>query len=168
MSNLYIGNAICFAGSVIMAAMGMIKDKKRFLIAQSIMNVFFIAGNLFLGGYSGAIANGCTMLRNIVCLRWTLNTPLKLVFIFIQLAMTAATKSQSVLLWLPVIGAGIFTWYMDTDNMKLLKIIIIITQMMWLVYDIYILNYATVPFDIAACITNSVSLYRLSKAEKPE
>ena len=166
--NIIIGNAICFMGSVIMAAMGLIKDKKKFLIAQSGMNVFFIVGNLFLNGITGAIANACTMARNIVCLKWNLNTPLKILFISLQIVLTIIARPASMLMWLPIFGTCIFTWFLDTENAVLLRILIIVTQMMWLVYDIHIINYATVPFDVAACITNSFALAGIVKKQHSE
>ena len=163
MNLLIIGNAICFAGSVIMTLMGLIKNRRRFLAAQSCMNVFFIAGNLCLGGISGAIANAVTMTRNLVCLKWNLNKVLKIFFITVQILLSICFGQTGIIALFPIIGACVFTWFMDTDNMVLLKAIIIGSQLLWLVYDISIRNYATVPFDIATCITNAVALSILIK-----
>lgn len=149
-----------------MTLMGLIKDKKRFLLAQCGMNVFYIAGNLCLGGISGAIANLVTMLRNIVTLRWKLNVPIKLLFIALQLGLTLYFGVSGVVMWLPVAGVLLFTWFIDTENMALLKVVVIISQMLWGIYDLSIKNYATFPFDIATCITNGIALCSLLKAKK--
>ena len=168
MTNILIGNAICFLGSIIMVLIGFIKERKKFLLAQGGMNAFFIVGNLFLNGISGAIANACTMLRNIVCLKFKMNVPIKLFFIGLQVALTFCFGADSIIMWLPILGAGVFTWYMDTDNMTLLKAVTIGGQLCWLIYDIYILNFATVPFDIAACITNTIALVAIIRNGKIE
>lgn len=66
-------------------------------------------------------------------------------------------------MWLPVIGVCIFTWFMDSENMALLKVIVIASQLMWAVFDYSISNFATVPFDLASVVTNFVSLIGIIK-----
>ena len=166
MKTLLIGNALCFAGSTIMTLIGFIKDRKRFLAAQCGMNSIFIAGNLFLGGISGAVSNFVTMLRNIICLRYEITVPLKILFSALFIGLTAAFGCNSIIMWLPVIGNCVFTWYMDTENMVLLKLIVIGSQIMWGIYDLSIYNYATVPFDIAAVITNAAAIAAIFKERK--
>ena len=166
MNTLLIGNALCFIASIIMTLMGFIKNKRRFLITQSGMNAVFIAGNLTLGGISGAIVNLVTLIRNFVCLKFDLTKPLKLLFIALQIGLTVYFGCDSIIMWLPVIGACLFTWFMDTENMVLLKVIVIASQLMWAVYDFSIVNYATVPFDLAAAVTNTVSVFAILRDKK--
>ena len=166
MNTLLIGNALCFIASIIMTLMGFIKNKRRFLIAQSGMNAVFIAGNLTLGGISGAIVNLVTLIRNFVCLKFDLTKPLKLLFIALQIGLTVYFGCDSIIMWLPVIGACLFTWFMDAENMILLKLIVIASQLMWAVYDFSIVNYATVPFDLAAAVTNTVSVFAILRDKK--
>ena len=166
MNKLIIGNILCFAASVIMTLMGFIKDRRRFLSAQCLMNAVFIAGNLTLGGVSGAIANAVTFIRNIVCLRFDISKALKLFFIALQLAASAYFGCSGLIMWLPIIGNCLFTWFIDSENMLLLKGTIIAAQLMWCVYDLSILNYATVPFDIAAAVTNFVSVIGILRQRK--
>lgn len=166
MNIVLLGNALSFVGSVIMILMGFIKKKNRFLLAQSGMNAFFIAGNLCLGGISGAIANAVTMTRNIVCLKWNLNRALKIFFIALQIGLILLTGTDSLIMWLPIIGNCVFTWYMDTEDMVLLKGIVIGSQLLWGIYDFYIMNYATVPFDVGTCITNAVAIVSIIRSRR--
>ena len=166
MNLLLIGNALCLIGSVIMTLMGFIKKKNRFLLAQSGMNVFFITGNLCLGGISGAVANTVTLVRNLVCLRRPMTTGLKLLFIGLQIALTAAFGSTGFIPWLPVLANCLFTWFMDSEDMVLLKIIVILTQLMWAVYDFSIANYATLPFDVATAVTNIAGILAILKERR--
>lgn len=152
-----------------MVLIGLIKEKKRFLEVQGLMNIFFIVGNLFLGGISGAIANFTTLVRNVVCIKRNLNRPLKILFITIQVALTLYFDRGGIIIWLPILGACLFTWFMDTENMLLLKIVATVGQTCWGIYDFFIINYATVPFDIAAIVTNIIAiaaLVRLRKAKE--
>ena len=168
MNIILLGNALSFIASVIMILMGFIKKRDRFLLAQCGMNAFFIAGNLCLGGISGAIANAVTMTRNIVCLKWKLNRGLKLFFIALQIGLVLLSGTDSLIMWLPILGNCVFTWYMDTEDMALLKGIVIGSQFLWGIYDFYIMNYATVPFDAGSCITNAVAMAAILKSRKQE
>ena len=166
MNRLLLGNALCFCASIVMTFIGFIKNKRRFLLAQSGMNALFIAGNLSLGGIAGAITNAVTLLRNLSGMRWKLNRTLKLVFIALQVALALVFRVSGFVAWLPIIGACLFTWFIDSEDMVLLKSIIVVTQLMWAVYDYSILNYATVPFDLAAAVTNSVSVVSILRERK--
>ena len=166
MNRILLGNALSFIASVIMILMGFIKKKDRFLLAQCGMNAFFIAGNLFLGGISGAIANAVTMTRNIVCLKWNLNRTLKIVFIALQIGLVLLSGTDSLVMWLPIIGNCVFTWYMDSEDMALFKGIVIGSQFLWGIYDFYIMNYATVPLDVCSCITNAFAMAAIMKSRK--
>ena len=163
MNTVLIGNAICFAASIIMTLMGLIKDKKRFLTAQCGMNALFAVGNYVLGGISGSIVNIVTMIRNIFCLKRKMGIGSRLIFIAVQITLTAAAGCKDIIMWLPVIANCVFTWYMFSENMILLKTIVIISQFLWAVFDFSISNYATVPFDIASAVTNVISLISLLK-----
>lgn len=168
MNPVVVGNIICFAGSIIMMLMGLIKEKRSFLSVQCGMNAVFVVGNYVLGGISGSIANAVTMLRNLFCLKYKMGLWSKLFFIILQLGLTFSAGCDNIIMWLPIIGACIFTWFMDSENMVLLKIIIIASQLMWAVFDFSISNFATLPFDIAASVTNSVSLAVILKDRKAD
>lgn len=161
MNPLLIGNALCFAASILMTVMGFIKKKRPFLAAQCGMNALFIAGNLSLGGIAGALTNAVTLLRNLFGLRMKMSTAVRLGFIALQLALALLFGVEGWISWLPILGTCLFTWFMVTEDMVLLKSVVIFTQLLWALYDYSIRNYATVPFDIFTGITNAVSIVSL-------
>lgn len=163
MNTVVIGNMICFAASIIMTLIGLIKNKKRFLTAQCGMNGLFALGNYVLGGVSGTIVNIVTMLRNIFCLKWKMKTWSKVIFIALQIGLSIAADCHGIIMWLPIISNCVFTWFMDSEDMVLLKVILIVSQILWAVFDFSIVNYATVPFDIAAAVTNTIALISILK-----
>ncbi len=163
MNTVLIGNIICFSASIIMTLMGLLKDKKKFLTAQCGMNALFAVGNYVLGGISGSIVNIVTMIRNIFCLNRKMGIWSRMFFIAAQIGLTVAAGCEDIIMWLPVIANCVFTWYMFSENMVLLKAIVIISQLLWAVFDFSISNYATVPFDLASAVTNIISLISLLK-----
>ena len=163
MNTVLVGNIICFAASIIMTLMGLIKDKKRFLAAQCGMNGLFAVGNYVLGGISGSIVNLVTMIRNIYCLKRKMGPWSRILFIAAQIGLTAAAGCKDVIMWLPVIANCVFTWFMFSEDMVLLKAIVVASQFLWAIFDYSISNFASVPFDIAAAVTNTISLIALLK-----
>lgn len=166
MSAIVIGNILCFIAATIMMLMGMIKDRIKFIEAQSVMNIVYIAAYSFLRGTSGIIVNIITLTRNIVCLKWKMTMPIKLVFILIQVALGIFFGTHGLIAWFPVIACSIFTLYMDCEDAVKLRYIIIGTQILFIFYDWSVKAYTGFAFDILATITNTISLIRLIQDRK--
>ena len=66
---------------------------------------------------------------------------------------------------MPVLAMCLFTWFLDTENVVLLKVLIVVMQLMWLVYDISIVNYVGMVVDVVSAITNTVGIFLLKKAK---
>lgn len=151
-----------------MVLTGFIKTKKKILIAQCVQYAVMGSGNFVLGGISGGIADYICIVRNLISLKWEFNLPLKIIFIAVQIGLTAFFNEAGFIGWLPVFASCIFTWCLDTKNEILLKILIIFAQAMWAIYDISIHNYSTLIFDIATAITNIVGIIMICKGKKSE
>lgn len=128
----------------------------------------FTAGNLFLGGYTGAIVNTVNMARNLLGAKDKYTKPVKIAFVILQIGLTVVIGTDSIIMWLPVIGNVIFTWIMDTENMVLLKSVSGGAQLLWAIYDFTILNYSGVPFDIAAAATSAIAVFQILQSNKKD
>ena len=67
---------------------------------------------------------------------------------------------------MPVMAGCLFTWFLDSENVVLLKAFIAVMQLMWLVYDIHLSNYVGIAVDIISVITCIVGIFR-AKAVQP-
>ncbi len=161
MSMLLLGNAVCMCGSIIMVAIGLVKSKKKILLWQCLQFGLLSVGNLLLGGISGCIADAICVVRNLVSLRREFTTPFKLLFIGLQILLTVLFNDMGLIGWLPVLAACIFTWCLDTQNEVLLKLLIILAQIMWAIYDLAIQNYATIVFDVLTVASNLAGICRI-------
>jgi hypothetical protein len=165
MNPLLIGNAISMIGCLIMVAIGFLKKKSHILIAQSVQCCFMGFGNLILGGVSGFICNIVTILRNLVFVKYPVTAKLKITFIGLQLLLSLGSMSLNVITWLPLLSASLFTWFLDTASAAKLKIVILCTQVMWLVYDLYYRNYVAAAFDIMTMCSNLIGLFMVIKSK---
>lgn len=163
MSVLLIGNIISFIGALVMVATGLIKTKKKILITQCFQYGIMGIGNLILGGITGCIANVVSILRNIVGCKIDLTLPLKIFFIIIQIIPTYFLNNMGIVGWLPTFAACIFTFFLDTKNEIVIKLLIILSQIMWGIFDFTISNFAGLTFDILTIITNFIGIFMVKK-----
>ena len=166
MNTLLIGNAVSMIGCLIMVLIGFLKRNNHILMAQCAQCLFMGAGNLILGGISGFISNVVTIFRNLVFLKLKNTVFLKVFFILLQLVLSWSSLTAGFISWLPLIAAALFTWCMDTKSAVKLKIVILCTQVMWLTYDLYYLNYVASAFDVMTMISNCIGLYMILKKSK--
>ena len=163
MNLLLIGNGISMIGCLIMVLIGFLKKKNHILIAQCVQCLFMGIGNLILGGVSGFICNIVTILRNLVFVKFRNTTFLKVLFIVLQFALSIGSLSAGFISWLPLIAAALFTWCMDTKSPARLKVCILCTQVLWLIYDLYYLNYVASAFDVITMASNVIGLFMVRK-----
>jgi len=164
MSIIVIGNAISLVGAGIMTLIGFIKNKNKILAAQCVQFVVFASANFLLGGITGVISNGVSLVRNIFCFKKWMNTPIKLGFIAIQIVLSVFANKLGFIGWLPIIAGCVFTWFIDLENDVLFKIFIIAGQIMWAIYDFYLKNFTACFFDVLCVFTNIIGIVRIKKA----
>ena len=165
-NTILLGNIVTFAGALIMVGVGLLKTKRKILLAQSVQCLIMGIGNLILGGVTGFLANMLTIVRNLFCLKKELTTPFKLGFIGLQLAVGVPFNIMGLVGLLPIIAACIFTWFLDTKSEIFLKLLIITAQVMWLIFDFTIHNYVSTLMDIFTIISNIAGIVLLQKDRK--
>lgn len=151
-----------------MVLVGFIKEKRRILSVQCIQFTLQGAANLMLGGFSGFIANVVSILRNLAFTRFKNTVWLKLFFIALQLVLSWKSLGSGFINWLPLLAAWLFTWFLDLKSEVQLKIVIISTQVLWMIYDFAHLNYVAVSFDVFTMVSNGIGIYMLLKDRKKE
>ena len=147
-----------FIGAVLMSIIGLFKNKKTIIAAQTGQITLMTAGSLLLGSIPGAVVNALSIVRNILCYNGKLTKVMKGILIFLTITVSVTFNNLGIVGFLPIIATVAFIVFMDTENVVELKWLIIVTAAMWMIHDIYIQAYSVVPFDILTIITNFVSL----------
>lgn len=165
MNTILIGNLVSGVGCLIMVGIGLLRKNSHILLAQCFQCAFMGAGNLILGGVNGFIANVVSIARNLIFVKCRTTRLLKVIFIGLQLLLSLGSMGDGLVCWLPILATALFTWFLDTKSPLTLKKVILITQVMWLTYDIYYRNYVTVTFDVMTMISNAVGFWMIKKAK---
>ena len=76
------------------------------------------------------------------------------------------SQLDSLIHWFPVISSAIYTWFLDTNKESVLKASIIGAQVLWLVYDLFYLNYTAALFDAFTILSNFIGILMVRKAAK--
>lgn len=159
--NILIGNIIALVASLIMVYTGILKNKKKIIYLQTVQIGLSVISNIVLGGISGAIINGISCIRNVLCYKGMLTTVFKILIVIISITLTLLFNNLGIIGLLPLISIVLYTLFMDTKKVITLKLLIIFTMIMWLLYDFHIKSYTSSLFDLLTIITNVIALNQL-------
>ncbi len=160
------GNIVSLVACTIMVLIGFIKNKDKIIAAQLVQFSLMAVSNFLLGALGGVVANIISIVRNIIIAKKGCSKGIKIALILIQTALSIGTVTLNPISWFPIIATSMFTWYIDTKNIFLFKWIMIITLVMWAVYDLSHQNYVSVWFDICTIISTGVSMVKIKKEQK--
>lgn len=163
MIQIIIGNVIAFIASILMVYTGYIKEKKKIIYIQTVQIGLSVLSNLFLGGYTGAIINVLSCVRNILCYKDKLGLKEKIILIILSIGISIAFNNLGWIGLLPVISTVLYILLMDIKDVCKFKYLTIVTMVMWLVYDFYIKGYVAGVFDCLCIITNAIALIQLRR-----
>ena len=165
-SNLIlIANIVAFLSSLVLVLTGLINDKKRILIGSAFQKFLACISNVMLEGYSGAIGNVIGIVRNYLCYKDKLNITVKILLTIIQALLYLIFDDFNAITLLPFLATVLYTFLMVYDAKKL-KVLTIITTILWAIYNFYIQSYAGFVFKILSIITNIIGLFKISKINK--
>ena len=159
MNNLIIGNIIALVASLIMVYSGGLSHKKKILYFQTIQIGLSIISNLVLGGISGAIINALSFIRNILCYNDKLKIKQKTIITLLATALIIRFNNLGIIGYLPLISTITYIWFMDVKNVKKFKLLIVVTMIMWFVYDLCIRLYTSAIFDFLTIIANIITIF---------
>ena len=166
MLNIIIGNIIALIASILMVISGLQKKKKTILFIQIIQITLSVISNIVLGGYTGAIINAISCIRDILCYKDKLGTKEKIFIIILAIGLTITFNNLSLIGLLPLIATIVYISFMNIKDVVKFKFLVIFSMIMWLVYDLYIKSYTSGIFDFLSIVANIIAIYQLQKNNK--
>lgn len=163
---IVIGNVVALVGSVLMAYSGIIKEKQKIIIVQTIQMLMLGLSNIILGGIPGAIINSVNCIRNILCYEEKLGFKEKMILVTISVGLSIYFNNLGIIGILPVIATVFYTMLMDMKNVVKFKVLLIFTLILWGIYDIYIKSYTSAIFDFITIGANIFSIYKIYKLKE--
>ena len=164
--SVVIGNIISLLASVLMTYSGYIKSKGKFLIVQIVQMSLSALSNFILGGTTGTIINLVNIIRNVLCYKNKLNKYSIILILTLSISLSLYFNNLSCIGLLPLLSTILYTTLMNIKDIKKFKYLTITTMLLWLIYDISILNYVSALFDLLTIGSNSIAIYQLKNIAK--
>ena len=158
---IIIGNIIALVASLLMVYSGVIKQKKKILYVQTIQISLSVLSNIVLGGIVGAIINGLSCIRNILCYKDKLGLKEKIIITILALVLSLRFNNLGLIGILPLISTITYLWLMNVKNVIKFKYLIIFIMILWCIYDFTIKSYSSAVFDFLTVITNAYSIMKI-------
>lgn len=160
---LVSGNIIGFISACLMLWVGVLKNKKKILIVQTIQMALSSLSNFILGGFTGMILNVLGCIRNIVCYKGCLTIIWKVMFIVAAIGLSVSVNNLGFIGLLPVISNVSYICFMNTKDVVKFKLLLVFTTTLWIFYDFYIQSYAYATLDCASVVAHILAIRSLKK-----
>lgn len=164
--SVVIGNIISLLASVLMTYSGYIKSKGKFLIVQIVQMSLSALSNFILGGTTGTIINLVNIIRNVLCYKNKLNKYSIILILTLSISLSLYFNNLSFIGLLPLLSTILYTTLMNIKDIKKFKYLTTTTMLLWLIYDICIMNYVSALFDLLTIGSNSIAIYQLKNIAK--
>ena len=166
MIQILIGNIIALIASILMVLSGLQKNKKKILFIQIIQIALSIISNIVLGGYTGAIINALSCIRDILCYKDKMGVKEKIIIILLAVGLSLVFNNLGWIGLLPVVATAVYIIFMNTENVVKFKMLIIFSMIMWLAYDVYIKSYTSGVFDFMSIIANIMAIWQIKRIKE--
>ena len=176
---IIIANVCSAIACIIMVAIGFLKKKEQIVIGQCFQLGFLGAGNFLFGAISGAIGNFLGVIRNLILPKSNKPMMWKIIFIVIQIVLSICFYTSTIegytgdnvaalkiIYWIPVLYTIILTAVLDTKNVNVFRVAIIIAQSLFCFFDGFYGNWFAFLANILTVLSNGYSIYADAKAAK--
>ena len=149
--HLIIGNVCSLLAMVTDSISSTRKTAKGVLLVQSLSQLIYFIGTVVLKGYSGAVQNAVSILRNFVAIRDIRSKYVEWALVGLGVVLGLAFNNLGFMGLLPVIANFQYTIavFRFQDNQRALKISFAIAVGMFAVFNIAI-------FNVVGVVSNSV------------
>ena len=141
------------------------KTAKGVLLFQSLSQLIYCAGAILLKGYSSAVQNAVSLLRNFVAIRKINSRVVEWILVILGVVLGIGFNNLGLIGYLPVIANLEYTLvvFKYKDNERALKIAFVICVGMFVIFNVAILNIVGACSNLFVMIATLVMLLRKGK-----
>ena len=140
---LILGNSCSLLAMITDSISATRKTAKGVLLVQSLSQLIYCIGTLLLKGYSGAVQNVVSILRNFVAIRKIESKPLEWTLVLAGVVLGIACNNLGLVGYLPIAANLQYTLsvFKFKDNERALKISFMISVGLFGLFNLFILNF---------------------------
>lgn len=135
---------------------------KKILAVQTLSQLSYFTGAVILGGYSAAVQNAVSILRNLAAVFDIRNAWIEWFLVGLGVALGIVFNNLGLMGWLPIIASAQYSIaiFRFRDNERALKLSLLISSAMFAVFSVAILNFVGVVTNTVVAVTAGLSLGR--------
>ena len=144
------------------------KTTKGMLRAQNLSQVVYFASAVVLGGYSAAVQNVVSILRNMAAIRQIRSRALEWVLAGMGLVLGIVFNNRGIIGLLPVLGNLQYTLciFRFPNDERLMKLSFLISTLSFMLLNLVLYNFVGVVADLTVSITTAIVLIKGKKKEQ--
>lgn len=160
--NILIGNVCSLLAMGTDAISSAQKTAKRVLWVQSLSQLIYGIGAVVLKGYSGAVQNAVSIVRNLVAIRKIDSKILEWALVFLGVLLGIVFNNLGWIGFLPVVANVQYTVaiFRFQDNERALKISFFISLVMFALFNLAIFNIVGFCTNLVVAVTTMLFLLK--------
>lgn len=160
--SLILGNLCSILAMITDSVSATRKTVKGVLWMQNLSQVFYCVGAIALKGYSGAVQNIVSLLRNLAAIYNIRHPIVEWGLIGLGVILGAWSNNLGLMGWLPIIAGTQYSIaiFRFRDNERALKISLLISCILFTVFSAVIWNVVGVVTNAVIAVTAAISLWK--------
>ena len=163
--NIIIGNLCPLLAMGTNAISSTRKTAKGMLLFQSLSQVIYFGCALILRGYSAAVQNVVSIIRNMVAIKNIKSKVIEWVLIVLGVILGIVFNNRGIIGLIPVLGNLQYTlaiFYLK-DNEKLFKLSFLLSLIGFIIFNLAIFNFVGAIADAVVSVTTIIALIKENK-----
>jgi len=163
--SLVVGNLCSLLAMITDSISSSRKTAKEILLVQTLSQVIYCIGTLILKGYSGAVQNAVSILRNLAAIGNIRSKFVEWSLIVLGVVLGIGFNNLGIMGYLPVVANLQYTLaiFRFKNNERALKISFLISVGMFAIFNIAIYNVVGVISNLAVFTTTAIFLIKSRK-----
>lgn len=162
MLELIVGNGCSLLATVTDTISSARKTAKGVLICQTFSQLFYCIGAIVLGGYSAAVQNGVSIVRNFAAMRGETPKWLEWLLVALGVVLGIVFNNLGIVGWLPIVAGlsyslAVFRYKKDERKLKWAFAICV---GLYTAFNFAILNIVGAVSNLFVCVTTIILLLK--------
>ena len=168
-TTVLIGNISALLAMITNAFSATRKTSRGILLSQNLTQAIYCITAIILGGYSAAVQNAVSILRNFAAIGNKRSKVVQWGLVLTGVVLGVAVNNRGLIGLLPVISNLMYTIavFRFVNKERALKISFLISVVFFVVFNLAIMNFVGALADTVVIVTTAVALIR-SKPKKSE
>ena len=141
------------------------KSAKGVLLVQCLSQFIYGVGTVILKGYSGAVQNAVSIIRNFVAIKEVKSKAVEWILVLLGVGLGVAFNNLGLIGYLPILANLQYTLavFKFKDNDRALKISFAVCVALFAAFNIAILNFVGFVSNLVVLVTTIVMIFKGKK-----